>query len=161
MLVLRADKSADVMRDSDAGLILSSCRKRTSGQSCREREARSEVAGPGPDGGAMSSSCLCRGLKYDVMGTAEAGMKGWMPLMFQENIRTALSLLLLSGISVKTAVGGVLVVVSFFVESSLTANLLRLMGGGLTSRSMLAVWYSGYWWLSFDVSPSQLHSSVQ
>lgn len=65
-------------------LILTSCRKRTSGQSCRASQARKE-AGPAvaaPSTVDVAASPLR--LKKAVMGADDCGTKGWMPSMFQE-----------------------------------------------------------------------------
>ncbi len=82
---LRVARRAAEIRFSEAGLILSSCRKRTSGQLCRERKARSELCGAWCASVPASRSRI--GLKYEVMGAADAGINGCIPLTFQETRR--------------------------------------------------------------------------
>jgi hypothetical protein len=83
--VLSVDTMAANRRVCEAGLILSSCKNSTSGQLCRERKPRSELCGPWPT--SVSASLWPIGLKYEVIGAAEAGTNGCRPLIFQDMTR--------------------------------------------------------------------------
>jgi len=112
------------MRGWEGGEIFSSWRKRTSGQEWRERKARRELGGCCGEGVEVVVGSGRMGLKYEVMGAAEAGMKGWRPLMFQDMMRIAL-------FGDSGAGGWVEVDLGWVTSEALAWRRWRLRGGGL------------------------------